>query len=67
MECESMETLSAMRENPLTYNVMLSELHTIQSGQIEKQRLSVNPSLSLTKAVSVSQYSAKPRSNLLKL
>lgn len=43
-----METLSAMRENPLTYNVMLSELHTIQSGQIEKQRLSVNPSLSLT-------------------
>lgn len=24
---ECMETLSAMRENPLTYSVMLSELH----------------------------------------
>lgn len=27
-----MESLSAMRENPLTYNVMLSELHTISVG-----------------------------------
>ncbi len=32
MEWESMESLSAMRENPLTYNVMLSELHKISVG-----------------------------------
>lgn len=32
MERGSMETLLAMQENPLTYNVMLSELHKISVG-----------------------------------
>lgn len=32
MERESMETLSARRENPLTCNVMLSKLHKISVG-----------------------------------
>lgn len=62
-----MENLSALQENPLTCNVMLSQLHKIQSGQMENQRLSMNPSLSFIQPVSVSQYSIKPINSHLNL
>lgn len=56
-----MESLSAMRENPLTYNVMLSELHKISVGSNGEAVVVCEPGLNLIQAVPNLQYSVSPK------